>query len=73
MGGSVMVIFPAFPAKGRVVAVVKATVTTAVVTCSAFLSTGAMVIDTSETVLGAAGATITPDGTPEDAVGSALV
>ena len=44
-----MVIFPAFPAKGRVVAVVKATVTTAVVVCSAFLSTVAMVIDTSET------------------------
>jgi len=68
-----MVIFPAFPAKGRVVAVVKATVTTEVVTCSAFLSTLAMVIDTSVTELGAAGAAITPDGTPEDAVGSALV
>ena len=44
-----MVILPAFEAKGRLVVVVKATVTTAVVTCSAFLSTDAMVIDTDVT------------------------
>ena len=45
-----MVIFPAFPAKGRVVNVVKETVVTAVVACAAFLSAAAKVIDTSETV-----------------------
>ncbi len=46
MAGSVMVILSPL---GRVVAVVKATVTAAVVTCIGFLSADAKLIDTKET------------------------
>ena len=52
-----MVIFPAFPAKGRVVAVVNITVTAAAVTCMGFMSASAMTIETPDTAatLGAGG------------------